>query len=117
MVLSWVLTGWAGPGVSWVVQAKINPHLCFAWGCPARVIKQSEMAATVSGLEIPRHQGVNLGCWFRAWGSLTPAAAGMTGFRKLCEPRPAIHMEKQVVWACKLGGAESLGISKAGQGV
>ena len=31
------------------------------------------------------------------------------------EPRPAIHMEKQLGWACKSGGAESLGISKAGQ--
>ena len=31
--------------------------------------------------------------------------------------RPAIHMEKQLGWACKLGGAESLGISKAGQTV
>ena len=31
------------------------------------------------------------------------------------EPRPAIHMEKQFGWAKKLGGAESLGISKAGQ--
>ena len=33
------------------------------------------------------------------------------------EPRPAIHMEKQLGWAHKLGGAESLGISKAGQTV
>ena len=33
------------------------------------------------------------------------------------EPRPAIHMEKQLGWACKLGGAESLGISKEGQTV
>ena len=31
------------------------------------------------------------------------------------EPRPAIRMEKQLGWACKSGGAESLGISKAGQ--
>ena len=30
------------------------------------------------------------------------------------EPRPAIHMEKQLRWARKLGGAESLGIFKAG---
>ena len=30
------------------------------------------------------------------------------------EPRPVIHMEKQLGWALKLGGAESLGISKAG---
>ena len=28
---------------------------------------------------------------------------------------PAIHMEKQLGWACKLSGAESLGISKVGQ--
>ena len=28
------------------------------------------------------------------------------------EPRPAIHTEKQLGWAHKLGGAESLGISK-----
>ena len=31
------------------------------------------------------------------------------------ESRPAIHLEKQLGWAQKLGGAESLGISKAGQ--
>ena len=31
------------------------------------------------------------------------------------EPRPATHMEKQVGWAHKLVGAESLGISKLGQ--
>ena len=33
------------------------------------------------------------------------------------EPRPAIHMEKQLRWAHKLGGAESLEISKVGQTV
>ena len=33
------------------------------------------------------------------------------------EPRPAIHMEKQLGWAPKLGGSESLGISRAGQTV
>ena len=33
------------------------------------------------------------------------------------EPRPAIHMEKQLGWASKLGGVESLGSSKAGQTV
>ena len=33
------------------------------------------------------------------------------------EPRPAIHMEKQLGWTGKLGGVESLGISKAGQTV
>ena len=31
------------------------------------------------------------------------------------EQKPFIHMEKQLGWACKSGGAESLGISKAGQ--
>ena len=31
------------------------------------------------------------------------------------ESRSAIHMEKQLGWAYKLGGAESLGISKAGE--
>ena len=33
------------------------------------------------------------------------------------EPRPAIYMEKQLGWARKLGGVESLGIFKAGQTV
>ena len=33
------------------------------------------------------------------------------------ELRPAIHMEKQLGWTNKLGGKESLGISKAGQTV
>ena len=33
------------------------------------------------------------------------------------EPRPDIHKEKPLRWAHKLGGAESLGISKAGQTV
>ena len=33
------------------------------------------------------------------------------------EPRAAIHMEKQLGWIHKLSGAESLGISKAGQTV
>ena len=33
------------------------------------------------------------------------------------EPTPAIHMEKQLGWASNLGGAESLGIFKAGQTV
>ena len=31
------------------------------------------------------------------------------------EPRPTIHIEKQLGWAHKLGGVESLGISKTGQ--
>ena len=33
------------------------------------------------------------------------------------EPRPYIHVEKQLWWASKLGGTESLGISRAGQTV
>ena len=33
------------------------------------------------------------------------------------EPRPAIHMEKQLGWAHKLGGTESLVIFKMGQTV
>ena len=33
------------------------------------------------------------------------------------EPRPAIQVEKQLGWACKLGGTESLGISGVGQTV
>ena len=33
------------------------------------------------------------------------------------EPRPGLNMEKQFGWAHKLGGAEPLGISKAGQTV
>ena len=33
------------------------------------------------------------------------------------EPRPTIHMEKQLEWASKLGRPESLGISKVGQTV
>ena len=33
------------------------------------------------------------------------------------EPKPVFDMEKQLGWACKLGGAESLGISMVGQTV
>ena len=33
------------------------------------------------------------------------------------EPGPAIHTEKQLGWASKLGGVESLGISNAGKTV
>ena len=33
------------------------------------------------------------------------------------EPRPVIHMEKQLGWAHKLDGVESLGISKVRQTV
>ena len=33
------------------------------------------------------------------------------------EPRPAIHLEKQLGWGCKLGGVESLGIFDVGQTV
>ena len=27
--------GCTGSGISWVVQAKVSPDLCFAWGHPA----------------------------------------------------------------------------------
>ena len=33
------------------------------------------------------------------------------------KPRPAIHMEKQLGWVCKLGGLESLEIFEVGQTV
>ena len=33
------------------------------------------------------------------------------------ETRPDIHMEKQLRWACKVGGTESLGISRAEKSV
>ena len=58
VAVHWVCTG---PGVSWVVRAKVSPHLCFAQGHTACAIKPSEMAATLLDLEIPRHnQAVNL---------------------------------------------------------
>ena len=43
-------TGYAGPGVPWVVQAMVTPHLCFAQSHPAWAIKQSEKAANCAGL-------------------------------------------------------------------
>ena len=42
--------GYTGPGVSQVVQAKISPQLCFAWGTLPEPVKQSEMTATCAGL-------------------------------------------------------------------
>ena len=33
------------------------------------------------------------------------------------KPRPAIHMENQLGWSCKLGEVEFLGISKVSQTV
>ena len=33
-----------------MVQAKVSPNLCFAWGHTALVIKQSEKAVTCAGL-------------------------------------------------------------------
>ena len=33
------------------------------------------------------------------------------------KPRPAINMEKQLGWACKLGGVEPLWITKVGHAV
>ena len=39
-----------GLGISQVVQAKVRPHLCFAWGHFAWAIKWSEVAATCAVL-------------------------------------------------------------------
>ena len=43
-------TGCTDSGISWVVQAKVSPHLYSAQGHPAQAIKQSEMSATCAGL-------------------------------------------------------------------
>ena len=44
-----------------MVQGKVSPHLCFAWGQPPQAVKQSEMVVLVLGLEIPRKsEAVNL---------------------------------------------------------
>ena len=42
--------GVAGPGISWVVQAKVTSHLCSAQRHPSWAIEQSEMAVTCAGL-------------------------------------------------------------------
>ena len=46
IALHWVHRPLGFPGA----QAKVSPHLCFAWGHPTRAIKQSETAATCGGL-------------------------------------------------------------------
>ena len=76
----------------------------------------------VLGLDIPRQsQAVNLGWLLLVLGlGLTEASCCMVDrIQEVVkhEPRPAIHMEKQLGWACNLGGAESLGISKMHQTV
>ena len=81
------------------------------------------------GLEIPRQrQAVNLG-WLllvpglgplsKKYGDwwLSEAIIASLRIKEVAkhEPKPAIHMEKQLGWAHRLGGVDSLGISKAGQ--
>ena len=74
------------------------------------------------GLEIPRRsQAMNLG-WLLLVPGLALTGASCCLFDRIEEavkhkPRPAIHMEKQVGWACKLSGTETPGISKVGQTV
>ena len=64
---------------------------------------------------------MNLGCLLLVLGlRLTEASCCL--FERIWEVvkhelRPAIHMEKQFGHPSKLGGAESLGMSKAGQTV
>ena len=62
------------------------------------------------GLEISRQiQDVNL-----IWLPLVLTEASSSLFDRFL---PGIHIEKQLRWAHKLGGAEPLGISKVGQTV
>ena len=76
----------------------------------------------VLGLEIPRQShAVNLGGLLLVLG-LGLTEASCCSLERIYEvvkhePRPAIDLEKQLRWALKLGGAESLGISKVGQTV
>ena len=70
-----------------------------------------------TGLEIPRQsQAVNLG-----WLLLVPGVGLTEGscylfkwIKEVVKPesRPDIHMEKQLGWAYKLGGAESQGFPR-----
>ena len=74
------------------------------------------------GLEIPKQsQAVNLGLMVLGLG-LGLTDTGCCLFERIWkvvqhEPGLAIHKGKQLGWACKLGGAETLGISKVGQTV
>ena len=78
-----------------MVEAKVSPHLCFAWDYPVCAIKQSEMAATCDGLGDSQ---VKPSCESRLaaarcragateltglGSSLRPAIAYLKGFRKL----------------------------------
>ena len=65
IALHWVHRPLGFPGA----QAKVSPHLCFAWGHPTRAIKQSETAATCGGL---RESQVKPSCESR----LSAACAG-----------------------------------------
>ena len=58
----------------------------------------------------------------KRYGARWPTEADCCLFDRIEEavkhkPRPAIHMEKQVGWACKLSGTESQGISRTEQTV
>ena len=73
-------------------------------------------------LDVPRgNHTVNLGWLLPVLGlGLTEASCCL--FERISEvlkhqPRPTIHMEKQLGWNHKLGGEASLGIYKAGQTV
>ena len=74
------------------------------------------------GLEIPRQsQALHLG-WLLSVPGLGLTEASYCLSERIYkvvqhEPRPVIHMEKQLGQACNLGAAESLGISKVCQTV
>ena len=79
------------------------------------------MTAACAGLGDSQSQAVSPG-WLLLVPGLGLAEASYCLFERIWEvvkhePRPAIHMEKHLGWAHKLGGVESLGISRAGQTV
>ena len=102
--------------------AQLSPLLCSAWGHPAWAIKQSEMAATCPGLgdsqakpscesrlaAASARPGAHWAHLLLVWEDLESCEA---------QAKTSLHMEKQLGWAYKLGGAESLGISQVGQTV
>ena len=46
-------TGCTGPGVSWVVQAKVSPHLCFAQGILPELESNLRWLLLLLGMEVP----------------------------------------------------------------
>ena len=76
----------------------------------------------VLSLEISRQShAVNLG-WLLLVSRLGLTEASCCLYERIQEvvkhePRPTIHIGKQLGWVHKLGGAESLGTSKEGQSV